>query len=157
MGTATTQDTPPAKKDADIAEVAEVAAKHLRSGGVATFVQLRNKPRRTHRFEVNLPGEDGEDISLWVKYQAIPSKQYDKLVADCPPSAKDRQLGAQYDADTFAPRLISAVSLEPKMTVDEANELYIDPDWSGGEISSLFINALRVCNAGLDVPFSGSG
>lgn len=137
--------------------VAQVAAKALRSGGVATFAQLRGKPRRTSSFPITLPGEDGEDFEATVRYQALTSKAYDDLVASCPPNPKERQLGAAYDADRFAPKLIAACSLEPKMSEEEAAELYFSPDWSGGEISTLFMQALKVCNAGLDVPFTVRG
>ncbi|MEP7036245.1 MAG: hypothetical protein ABI934_11710 [Actinomycetota bacterium] len=137
--------------------VTAVAAKALRSGGVATFNQLIGKPRRVLGFEVVIPGPDGEDVQLKMKYQAIPSKAYDKLVSENPPTPKEKQLGAQYNPDTFAPALISAVSLEPRLSIEQAAEIYDSPEWSGGEVASLFMNALRVCNAGLDVPFNVSG
>ena len=123
--------------------------------GVATFDQLRAKPRRVLKFDVNTVDEDGEDISLSMKYRALSSKEYDKLLEKHPPSTREKAKGATYTVDTFAPALISAVSAEPQLTVEQATELYNSDEWSGGEISTLFVNALRICNAGLDVPFNG--
>lgn len=153
-----TADSPPvsAALSPQSTPVEKVAAKALSSGGVATFEQLRAKPRRVSTFTITMPAEDGESTKLTMKYQAITSKAYDALVAECPPSTKEKQLGAQYDADAFAPALISAVSYQPPLTLEQAEELYTSPSWSGGEISTLFIEALRVCNAGLDVPFNVS-
>lgn len=134
--------------------VQQVAAKAIANGGPATFEALRSKPRRTLKFNVYTVDADGEEVALGVKYQALSSKQYDDLVSEHPPSQKERAQGAVYNVDTFAPAIIAAVSVEPKLTVEQATELYKSQEWSGGEITSLFLQALKVCNAGLDVPFN---
>lgn len=140
----------------DTQVVAEVAAKAPKSTA-ATFAALQRKPRRTVTFPVSTVDEDGEETQLMVKFQALSAKDYDKLVAAHPPTPKEKSLGAVYNVDTFAPALISAVSLEPRLTVEEATELYTSPDWSGGEMASLFIQAQRVCNSGIDIPFNERG
>ena len=133
-------------------KVEEVAAKAV--SGAATFDRLIKKPRRSLSFNVATLDEDGEELLLSMKYLALSSKEYDDLVAANPPTAKEKQAGAVYNVDTFAPALISKVSSEPKLSIEQATELYKSPDWSGGEIMTLFFNAQRVCNAGLDVPFN---
>lgn len=134
--------------------VTKVAAKAVKDGGVATFAQLMNKPRRTLTFTVYSTDDAGEEVALQIKYRALNSKEYDDLLAAHPPSAKEKREGANYNVDTFTSALIAAVSVEPALTYEQAAELYHSNDWASGEISSLFINALRVCNAGLDVPFN---
>ena len=52
------------------------------------------------------------------------------------------------------PLLISTVALTPKLTYEQASDLIKAKNWAPGEISALFRNALEVCQAGLDVPFS---
>lgn len=136
----------------DTTEVEKVAEKAI--AGNATFSQLIKKPRRTLTFTVSTLDEDGEELLLKMKYRALPSKEYDDLIAEHPPTTKEKQAGAIYNVDTFAPALISAVSAVPKLSLQEATELYKSPDWSGGEIATMFFNAQRVCNAGLDVPFN---
>jgi hypothetical protein len=138
-------------------KVAKIAAKAVKDGGEATFDQLMKKPRRVLTFTVYSLDDDGEEIALNLKYQAVPSKQYDQLQSEHPPSAKEKRDGAIYNVDTFAPALISAVSVVPKLSVEQATELYHSTEWSGGEIATMFLNALRVCNAGLDVPFNERG
>lgn len=135
--------------------VEKVAKKGL--VGNATVAQLKAKPKRVLHFEINLVDAEGEDVTLAMKYQAISPRAYDKLVSDHPPKPKEKALGAQYDADTFGPALISAVSVIPELTVDDAAEIYHSEDWSAGEVMTLFMNALKVCNQGLDVPFSDRG
>lgn len=135
--------------------VEKVAEKAL--SGTATFEQLRAKPRRVLHFDVHTTDEAGEELTLKMKFKALSSTEYDKLVEKNPPSAKDKQRGAVYNVDTFAPALIAAVSSEPKLTEEQAVEIYNAPEWSGGEITTLFMKALQVCNAGLDVPFNERG
>lgn len=133
--------------------VDEVAAKGVTTQ-VATFAALRAKPRRVLTFPITTTDAEGDELVLTVKYKALSSKEYDDLVAAHPPSAKEKQAGAVYNVDGFAPALISAVSSEPKLTLEQATEIYKSPDWSGGEVGTLFFNAQRVCNSGLDVPFN---
>ena len=143
----------PVKSEA-LPEVERVAAKAV--SGEATFASLSGKPRRTLSFTVTSQDEDGEPISLSCKYRALSNTAYDELIAAHPPTGKQKQAGASYNVDSFAPAIISAVAVIPALTVAQARTVYTSEDWSGGEVSSLFINALRVCNAGLDVPFNAA-
>lgn len=132
--------------------VEEVAAKAV--SGDATFDLLMAKPRRSLSFEVTTQNADGDEVVLKMKYLAISSKDYDDLIAEHPPTATDKKAGQTYNMETFAPALIAAVSSVPKMTAAQATRIYKSAAWSGGEVGNLFMNAVRVCNAGLDVPFS---
>lgn len=123
----------------------------------ATFSDLTtNKRRRTLDFPLTIE-RDGSPVQVQMKFAAIAPKAYDALVAKCPPSPQDKLDGAIFDLDKFAPELISAVSLVPELSVEQAREIWANPDWAPGELSSLFINAQRVCNSGLDVPFNARG
>lgn len=124
---------------------------------VATFEELFAKPRRKMSFSVTLADADGNPITRTMVYQAISAPEYDELVAKNQPTAKQREDGAQTNIDTFAPALISAVALEPTLTYEQAELLYKCPDWAGGEISTLYFSAQRICNSGLDVPFNDHG
>lgn len=135
-------------------ESREAVVEAAKTSRPATFDLLIKKPRRTLDFTIYSRGDDGEEVALQMKYRAISSKQYDALQAEHPPPAKERQQGAIYNVDTFAPALISEVSLDPKLNVEQATEIYHSDDWAPGEISNLFMNALLVCNQGLNVPFN---
>jgi hypothetical protein len=134
--------------------VEKVASEALNGVPVATFAALRAKPRRMMSFPVSTLDEDGNETALIVKYRAVPSKEYDDLQAAHPPTPEQKKQGHTYNVDTFAPALISACSFEPRMSYEQAREIYTSPDWSGGELGTLFIKALQVCNSGLDVPFN---
>ena len=142
------QDVLPLDED-DVTRVAAKAA-----SGDATYAALLGKPRRTLGFDVTTQDAEGEEVVLKMKYQAISSKVYDDLVAEHPPTVKEKAAGAVYNVTTLAPALIAAVSLVPKLSVTQATAIYSSGSWSGGEIGNLFMNAIRVCNSGLDVPFS---
>lgn len=123
----------------------------------ATFDELVAKPRRRHTFPITLPDGNGGTVQRSLTYQAINGLEYDKLIAKHPPTPAQKADGLNFNPDTFAPALISAVSYEPELTYAQAEQLYHSPEWSGGEMSTLYITAQRVCNAGLDIPFSEHG
>ena len=144
-----------ASTSGSITVVEEVAAKAAKAAsGEATYALLMGKPRRTLSFELTTEDGDGEEVVLKMKYQAISSTVYDDLVAEHPPTVKEKTTGSVYHVETLAPALIAAVSLIPKLSVTQATAIYKSGNWSGGEIGNLFMNAIRVCNSGLDVPFS---
>lgn len=132
----------------------EVAAKAIPDdkARTATFSDLRRKPVRALGFAITTADEDGEPVEVRMVFHAISSPQYDDLIAAHPPK-KGKEKEQVYNVDTFAPALISAVSFEPRLSYEQAYELYHSEQWASGEIMTLFINAQSVCGAGLDIPF----
>lgn len=149
----TLQDTTPAP-DA----VEEVAAKAADTPiGYLDFAALKRKPRRSVELEVTTTDEHGDTMVGKMKFLGLSPKEFDDLVASCPPSAREKALGAQYDVDTFTPALIAKVSYQPKLTVEQVKELIDSGAWTSGEVMSLFLYAQRVCQSGIDVPFNDRG
>lgn len=154
MPRSVTEDAPEVTENGsepNIDKVIEVAAAAPR---FITFEQLRAKPRRKLTFPIHTADENGGEIVLMMTYQALTSTEYDELMEHHPPTPKEKSQGAQYNVMTFSPALIAAVSYEPRMTFEQAKEIFESDAWSGGELATLFINAQRVCNSGLDIPFS---
>lgn len=116
----------------------------------ATVESLLGKKHRERVLELKGSGET-------VLFRAIGSKEYDDLIAAHPPSKKDKDDGAVWNPDTFAPALISACSVEPSIPVDVAQEIWSSPMWSRGELMDLFTAVVRLNAEGLDVPFTESG
>lgn len=123
----------------------------------ASVEDLFKKRRRETTVVIQTLDESDESVELELRFRAISSREYDALVAKFPPTHKQKEDGAAYDVDRFAPALISAVSLDPKLSVEDATQIYNSEEWSGGEVGGLFLEALRLCNAGLDVPFTVRG
>lgn len=115
----------------------------------ATLDRLTKKRRAEREVTLEL---DGEEVSLLFK--AIGAKEYDDLLAKHPPTAKQKVEGAVYNIDTFAPALIAKVCVEPEMSEEEAKAIWDSTEWSRGEVMTLFGNAVEICNAGLNVPFT---
>jgi hypothetical protein len=122
----------------------------------ATFADLRRKPRRKLSFSLTTADEAGEPLEIRMTFQALNSKEYDDLIAAHPPK-KGKENTQVYNAETFFPALLAAVSYEPKLTLEEATEIYRSDEWSAGEMMTLQLNAQNVCGAGLDVPFTERG
>lgn len=121
----------------------------------ATIADLKRKKVRTDTVEIPTYDEDGEEVVMTVRIKAIGSVAYDKLVAANPPNRVQRERGDNWNVDSFAPALISACAIEPKMTVEDATDIYTSDEWSAGEVGALFWACQRICNAGTEVPFTG--
>lgn len=121
---------------------------------VATLDDLLNKPARTKELAIKVPNADGDTLELTIKLKAIGSQDYDDLLAANPPTNEQKREGNTYNPDTFAPALIAACAIEPKMTNAEAKKLWTSSDWSRGEVTELFLACIEVCSKGLDVPFT---
>jgi hypothetical protein len=120
----------------------------------ATFAALVGKPPRTKELILKVPDVDGTVVEHVMVLRAIGSKAYDTLVGMHPPTPEQKKDGAGYNPDTFGPALISACSLEPYLTPNEAKELWNSEQWSRGEVMDIFSTAVEVCSKGLDVPFT---
>lgn len=100
--------------------------------------------------------EAGHIVSF--SFRAIGRKRFEKLKDEHPPTeeqqkeAREHGLAAgiraeltrlTYNPDTFPPALIAEASLAPKITHDEAWELFhVSEDWNEEEVTDLFLTAL---------------
>lgn len=117
---------------------------------------LKKKPRRK-TVSVTLEDDGGEEEKVELVFQAIGAEEYDRLVASCPPTKQDKADGLSYDLDKFGPRLLSAVSYDPLLTVEEAQAIWNSEMWNRGERMALFSAAIEVCTKGLEIPFTSNG
>jgi hypothetical protein len=99
--------------------------------------------------------ETGQVASF--SFRSIGRKAFEKLVSEHPATedqqkeARDRGLEAglpanlsrlSWNAETFPPALIAASSVEPKITHEEAYELFnVSEDWNAAELTALFVTA----------------
>jgi len=117
----------------------------------ATLGDLLNKPPRTK--EVRIKSGDAE---VTILFKTVGSRQYDDLVADHKPTKEQTKENYQWNPETFPAALISACSVEPEITHEEAEQLWNSPDWSRGELMDVFMALIKLNSDGLDVPFSES-
>src|SRR4051812_27648225 len=98
---------------------AEARAKQSQASKAATLDLLKGKQRAKESFSIYID-TDGEKQEIELTFQAIGAQEYDKLVSKHPPKAEQRVEGAAFDLDSFAPALISKCSVEPEMTLKDA-------------------------------------
>jgi hypothetical protein len=122
----------------------------------ATAEDLLGKPARTQEVTITVPGEKG-DIELTLALKAISATAYDQLLAEHPPTKEQAAEGAGYNADSFAPAIIAAVVESPKLSPEQAAEIWTGETWSRGELRDLFMACVNLCARGLDVPFTPAG
>lgn len=123
----------------------------------ASLDQLKKKQRKTKTLDINVVGDDGEAATVRMTFRAISGPEFDQLKSGCKPTQEDKKQGLDYNADAFAPKLIAATCVDPEMTQEDAQEIWVSEDWNRGERMQLFMAAMEVCTAGLDVPFTSSG
>jgi hypothetical protein len=122
----------------------------------ATIDQLLKKPQRVKTIPVAIQTDDGGIVEVAMRVRAIGSSEYDALLAEYPPTAKQKKddPNTPYNPETFPPALIAACAAEPTMTVEQAEEIWKSEHWSRGELTTLFFGCMEVNARGLDVPFS---
>lgn len=120
----------------------------------ATFTDLVKKPVRTKTITMKVPGDDDAVEELTLRVRAIGQQAYDALLAEHPPTKKQKESGDSYNIETFCPALISKSLVEPTLTYDEARELWTSETWSRGELTELFFSCVDVNNKGLNIPFT---
>jgi hypothetical protein len=117
--------------------------------------------------------EEGDVVSF--SFRSIGRKAYDRLVDEHPATdeqqkeARERGLEAglaptlsrlSWNADTFPPALVAAASVDPKITHEEAYELFhVSEDWNAAELTALFVTARSAQDTRdvADLGKSGSG
>lgn len=86
-----------------------------------------------------------DDVTVEMTFRSIGRKAYDALVLEHPPRDEDKEHDYQYNPETFTPALIAASCIEPRMTLDDALDIF--DNWNGTEIMELFFAAVEVNTA----------
>lgn len=138
--------------------VKEVQARQKQSDASksATLAQLKGKKRASEKFTIFVEDDDGEQAEVELHFRAIGATAYDKLVGKHPPTTEQRAEGNSFNLDTFGPALIAECCVDPEMSYADAKELWTSPDWSRGEVITLYKHAVDLCNRGMDIPFTVS-
>lgn len=118
----------------------------------ATLDRLRSKKAREKTVEVELPLDgSGAVEKAELLFRSIGSAEYDRLVTQFPPTPAQKKEGSTYNLDKFAPALLANVCVDPKMTPEEAEELWTSDAWNRGELFNLFREAVDLCVTGISV------
>jgi len=81
-------------------------------------------------------------------------KRFEDLWKTCPPSDEQREQGYEWNPDEFGPLIIAESCIEPKLTLEEATQMY--DEWSTAEAETLLMTAINV-NMGMSaIPLSGT-
>lgn len=107
--------------------------------------------------------EEAQEYVVTFKLRDIGRKKLNDLAQKHPPTKEQtdqyKKLGApgvlEYNPDTFGPALLTAVCIEPEMTLDAAERIF--EEWGAGEVDSLFNACLRVTQGRASIPLSKRG
>jgi len=114
-----------------------------------TFDMLKEKSRVEEEVTIKLG-----DKELTMLFRAVGAKEWDRLISKNPPNTEQKSEGHSFNPDTFGPALLAATSVEPDLTVKQWSEIWNSDDWSRGEITDIYSEALKLANKGLDIPFT---
>lgn len=95
--------------------------------------------------ELDLAREALDEVTVSMTFRSIGRKAYDGLVSEHPPTDEQKDLDYTYNPETFSPALIAAACVEPRMTLEEATEIF--DTWNGPEVTELFFTAVEVNSA----------
>lgn len=109
--------------------------------------RLKLKPRKTLELKVQV----GDEVET-LKFEAISSRELDKLREKHPPTKAQLAKNYGVNIDTFNPALVAATLVQPPMTEEEAREIFASDYWSSGELAQIAEAASTVCLNGFDVP-----
>ncbi len=136
-------------------ETAEGIARN-KTGDLAAQVRRDDARRELERLQ-----EEAVEHEQVVRFtfRGIGRKAFERLKDDHPPTPEQQKSAQEeavatgvdaelarlrWDADKFPPALVAAASIEPKITHDEAWELFhVSEDWNEAEVTDLFLAALR--------------
>lgn len=107
--------------------------------------------------------EEAAEYTVEFTFQDIGRRAYDDLLKEHRPSEDEKkeykEAGGEgvlgYSTATFPIALISRCSLTPKITIQEAEEIF--NEWSEGDIELLFMTALTACKEPTSLPKSRAG
>jgi hypothetical protein len=136
--------------DDDLTEAFEAADKKVKG-----LVAAGHKDDSTELVEAKAARDEAkaalDEATVTLVFQSIGRKAYEELVTGYPPSEEQKTLAKElgeeepgFHAEEFPPALIAACCVEPKMTVEDAREIF--DEWNTSETMTLFLAAIEVCN-----------
>ncbi len=106
--------------------------------------------------------ESAADIAVTFTFTDVGRKPFEELLMSHPPTKAQKDHVAatgggilEFNLDTFPPALLALTASDPKMTLEEATEIF--DTWGSGDAEILFSTALLVCKERTSVPLSRSG
>ena len=101
--------------------------------------------------------EESQATERIFTFKSVGRFRYDELVLENPPTKEQKKENAEFNADTFPPALVAESCIDPKMSLDDAVEIFSSPDWNGAELRKIFFGALEVNTETGDIPLSRDG
>lgn len=96
--------------------------------------------------------EQAQESTVTFTFQDQGRKRFEDLWKTVPPTDEQREKGYEWDPDAFGPLIISEACIEPKISLEEATDMY--NDWSTAEAELLLMTAINV-NLGVSaIPLS---
>lgn len=93
-----------------------------------------------------------EQAVVMFRFRGVGRAAYEKLV-DLHPATADQRMrakagglgdGLAWNPETLPPALVAACCVEPAMTLEQAQALWLDPNWGQAELGQLLAAAIEV-------------
>ncbi len=149
----------PIQLDGAAAQRIDSLREEIREAHKADLRENRNALAPGLRDELREMVEQAKGTQVIFTFESIGRLAWDAMVVAHPARAEDKKIEkeAAWNLDTFPPALIAASCVEPEMTLEEATEIWEDPDWSGNELTRLFSTAWMVNQETPSIPFDRLG
>lgn len=117
-----------------------------KTSSLTSELLLKKKKIRTESIDITIDGEKYP----W-KFRAISGNRLDALQSKFPPNKEQKARGLSFNVEKFGPALLSACSIEPVLSPEEAEELWSSEEWTSGELNTLFNTCINLCMNGIEV------
>lgn len=118
-----------------------------------------NKPDEAPKVQEELEKviAEGRSTEAVFTFRSIGRARFEKMLEDHKPTKQQKDQGNIYNPDTFAPALLSAASVEPEISLEQAQEMFDSEMWNSAELAKLFLAAQEANAEAPDIPLSASG
>lgn len=100
---------------------------------------------------------EGRATEVAFTFKSIGRAAFETLLNNHKPTRDQKSEGMTFNPDTFAPALLSASSVDPAISPDDATTMFNSEEWNSAELAKLFLAAQEANVEAPDVPLSGSG
>lgn len=111
--------------------------------------RLLGQPTHEHEESLAKARAALEAETVTMRFRSIGRKVYDALLLMHPATdeqkaeaAKDGTPELPYDIDTFAPALVAASCVEPRLSIEQVRELW--DEWNSAEVAPCWVAAMEV-------------
>jgi len=124
------------------------------------LIEVRHEDRRSNmpdkepdvQAELDRLLVEAEGTIVTFSFRSIGRPAFESMVRRNKPDQEDKKDGSIFNTKTFPPELVAAASVEPKISLDQAKEMFNSDSWNNAELIKVFLTAQAANTESPDIP-----